>query len=111
MPYKEKPIEKLYYTIGETAEMLGLSASVLRFWEREFEMLKPKKNAKGDRFFTKQDIEQIKVIRYLVREKGYTIEGARIQLKNKPSDTQDKYRVIEKLQKVKQFLSSLKDEL
>jgi DNA-binding transcriptional MerR regulator len=111
MAYKEKEIEKLYYSIGETAELLGLSTSVLRFWEKEFDTLKPKKNGKGDRFFTKDDIEQIKLIRHLVREKGFTIEGAKAQLKHKPDETQKKFKVIEKLQKVRGFLNSLKDEL
>ena len=73
MPYKEKEIEKLYYTIGEVSEMLGLNASQIRYWETEFPSLKPRKDRKGNRLFTKEDIETIKLIHHLVKEKGFTI--------------------------------------
>ena len=69
--------QKNYYTIGEVAKMFKLSVSNIRFWEKEFDVLRPKKNRKGDRFFTPQDIEHLKIIYHLVKEKGYTIEGAR----------------------------------
>ncbi len=72
--------EKHYYSIGEVAKMFNLSISNIRFWEQEFEILKPKKNKKGDRFFTKQDVSNLKVIYHLLKEKGYTIEGARKKL-------------------------------
>lgn len=111
MPYKEKEIEKLYYSIGEVAEMLKVNASLLRYWEKEFDILKPKKNTKGDRFFTKEDIEKIKLIHHLVREKGFTLEGAKVQLKSKFEDTEKKFKLIEKLQKVKGFLITLREEL
>jgi DNA-binding transcriptional MerR regulator len=111
MAYKEIEIEKLYYTIGEVAEMLNVNASLLRYWEKEFDILKPKKNAKGDRFFTKGDIEKIKIIHYLVRDKGYTLDGAKAQLKSKYAETEKKYLLIEKLQKVKSFLVELKEQL
>ena len=108
---EEKPIEKLYHTIGETAELLGLSTSQVRFWENEFDILRPKKNAKGDRLFTKDDIENLKLIHHLTKEKGYTIEGAKQQLKNKLTDEQKKFRMIEKLKEVKGFLNELKENL
>jgi DNA-binding transcriptional MerR regulator len=111
MAYKEKEIEKLYYSIGEVAEMLKVNASLLRYWEKEFDVLKPKKNAKGDRFFTKEDIEKIKLIHYLVRDKGYTLDGAKTQLKSKYEETEKKFLMIEKLQKVKAFLLELKEQL
>lgn len=111
MAYKEKQIEKLYYSIGEVAEMLNVNASLLRYWEREFDILKPKKNAKGDRFFTKSDIEKIKLIYHLVREKGYTLEGAKARLKGNTGQEEKKFKLIEKLKKVKGFLVELKDEL
>ena len=111
MPYKEKEIEKLYYSIGEVAEMLEVNASMLRYWEREFDILRPKKNAKGDRFFTKGDIEKIKLIYHLVKEKGYTLEGAKAQLKGNTEQEEKKFKLIAKLRKVKGFLSELKDEL
>lgn len=111
MAYKEKEIEKLYYSIGEVADMLSVNASLLRYWEKKFDILKPKKNAKGDRFFTKEEIEKIRLIYHLVHEKGYTLEGAKVQLKSKFKDTQNKFLLIEKLQKVKGFLLELKEQL
>lgn len=111
MAWKDKEIEKLYYPIGEVAEMLDVNASLLRYWENQFDILKPKKNAKGDRLFTKNDIEVIKVIYHLVREKGYTLEGAKIQLKSKFEEEKKKYLLVSKLQKVKAFLVEMKEQL
>lgn len=111
MSYKEKEIEKLYYTIGEVAVMLDVNTSLLRYWEKEFDVLSPRKNVKGDRFFTKEDIEKVKLIYHLVREKGYTLEGAKTQLKSKFEEEQKKMRVIEKLKNVRSFLVELKSEL
>ena len=111
MPYKEKEIEKLYYSIGEVAEMLDVNASLLRYWEKEFDILRPKKNAKGDRFFTKEDIETIKLIHHLVKDKGYTLDGAKTQLRHSYENEQRKHRLIEKLKKLRGFLVELKTEL
>jgi len=111
MPYKEKEIEKLYYTIGEVAEMLNVNASLLRYWEKEFDTLRPKKNAKGDRFFIKEDIEQLKLIYHLVKEKGYTLEGAKSRLKTAPDTSQKKLQIIEKLKRVRGFMEELKEQL
>lgn len=82
MPYNNKPIEKRYYSIGEVSELLGLNASIIRYWETEFTQLKPNKNRKGNRMFTQKDIDIIKGIQFLVREKKFTIDGAKKQLKN-----------------------------
>jgi DNA-binding transcriptional MerR regulator len=111
MGWKDKEIEKLYYAIGEVAEMLGENASLIRYWENQFDILKPKKNAKGDRLFTKGDIEVLKVIHHLVKDKGYTLEGAKIQLKTKFEDEKKKFLLIEKLQKIRGFLVELKEQL
>jgi DNA-binding transcriptional MerR regulator len=111
MPYKEKEIEKLYYTIGEVSEMLGLNASQIRYWETEFTSLKPKKDRKGNRLFTKEDIETIKLIYHLVKEKGFTIEGAKSKLKNGGDDVVKKMRVIESLKKIRGFLEEMKNQL
>jgi len=111
MAWKDKEIEKLYYAIGEVAEMLGENASLIRYWENQFDILKPKKNAKGDRLFTKGDIEVLKVIHHLVKDKGYTLEGAKIQLKTKFEDEKKKFLLIEKLQKIRGFLVELKEQL
>jgi DNA-binding transcriptional MerR regulator len=109
--YKEKEIEKLYYSIGEVAEMLQVNTSLIRYWEKEFDILKPKKNAKGDRFFTKEDIEKIRLIYRLVKDKGYTLDGAKTQLKSKYEEEQKKLRITEKLKKVRGFLVELREQL
>ncbi len=104
-------LTKHYYSIGEVAEMQGLTTATLRYWEREFEILKPKKNAKGDRLFTRADVENIRLIQLLLKEKGYTIDGARAQLKNKLSKEQRKFQMIEKLKKIRSFLMEIKEAL
>lgn len=112
MAWKEKQIEKLYYSIGEVAEMLDINTSMLRYWEKEFDHLKPKKNGKGDRFYTKEEIEKIKVIYHLVKEKGYTLEGARARLKtNDNKDVEKTSQITEKLRDIRSFLEQLKEEL
>ncbi len=108
---EEKDIEKQYYSIGEVADMLQLNTSLLRYWEKEFDILKPKKNAKGDRLFTREDLENIKLIYHLVREKGYTLEGAKIQLKHNFGEAQKKLKIIDKLKKIRAFLVEMKEEL
>tara|TARA_Y100000589_G_C26737922_1_gene460450 strand:+ start:256 stop:582 length:327 start_codon:yes stop_codon:yes gene_type:complete len=108
MPYKEKPIEKLYYTIGEVANKFNVNISLIRFWEKEFEILKPKKNKKGNRLFTKNDLNNLETIYHLVKERGFKIEGAKKMLKNNIKDDID---IISKLKKIKNFLQKLKDEL
>lgn len=81
MPYKETDTIKLYYTIGEVSEMFGVNTSLIRFWEKEFDIIKPKKNKKGNRLFTPEDIDNFKVIYNLVKEQGLTLEGAKKYLK------------------------------
>ena len=111
MPYKEKDIEKQYYTIGEVASMFGVAASLIRFWETEFEELKPKKNKKGNRLFTQTDIETLRTIHHLLKDRGYTIQGARELLKNKSVQTKDKVEMIQSLEKVRAFLVEMKKQL
>ncbi len=102
---------KLYYSIGEVAEMLQVNASLLRYWEKEFDMIRPRKNAKGDRLFTNEDIEKLKLVYHLVKEKGYTLEGAKIQLKGGADALHKKLQLVERLKKVRGFLVELKDEM
>ena len=99
--------EKLYYSIGEISEAFNLNASLIRFWEKEFEILKPKKNSKGTRRYSLIDIEKLQTIHHLVKEKGYTLDGAKDQLKilNK------NFEVIKKLEKVKSNLINIRNEL
>jgi DNA-binding transcriptional MerR regulator len=111
MPYKEKKVEKLYYSIGEVAEMFQVKPSLIRFWEKEFDIIKPKKNKKGNRFFTVQDIDNFRLIFHLVKEKGLTLQGARKKLKENKEDTTNNYEVIKTLTDIKSLLLEIKDSL
>ncbi len=111
MPYKEKTIEKKYYSIGEVAEKFGVATSLIRFWESEFDIIKPKKNRKGNRQFTKDDIEKVHLIFHLVKEKGYTLQGAKDLLKSNPNGAQSKMEVVDSLKKVRDFLAEIKSKL
>jgi len=82
MPYKEKTIGKLYWSIGEVAEQLNVNTSLIRYWEKEFGSLRPKRTGKGDRLYTQKDIEHLRTIQHLVKEKGFTLQGAKDQLKS-----------------------------
>ena len=111
MPYKEKEIEKRYFTIGEVAEQFKVATSLIRFWESEFSILNPKKNRKGNRQFTKQDIEKLTLIYHLVKERGFTLQGAKEMLKKNPDELQDNIDVITSLKEVRTFLVELKEHL
>lgn len=103
--------DKLYYSIGEVAEMFNVNTSLIRFWEKEFDIIKPKKNKKGNRLFTKQDIENFHLIFHLVKERGFTLDGAKNKLKSSKKETTDNFELIQKLKKIKSFLLELKEEL
>jgi len=111
MPYKETETVKLYYSIGEVAQLFNVNASLLRFWEKEFEIIQPKKNKKGDRMYTRADVENFKVIYHLVKERGYTLQGANEKLKNNKQDTFDAIEMVKSLENVKHFLLELKSQL
>ncbi len=112
MPYKEKEIEKKYFTIGEVAQELSVATSLIRFWEREFDIIKPKKNRKGNRQFTQQDFQHVKLIYHLVKERGFTLQGARSFIQNGGTEeANQKLVLIESLKKVRAFLEDLKKEL
>jgi DNA-binding transcriptional MerR regulator len=111
MPYKEKKVEKLYYSIGEVAEMFQVKPSLIRFWEKEFDIIKPKKNKKGNRFFTVQDIDNFRLIFHLVKEKGLTLQGARKKLKENKEDTMNNFEVIKTLTEIKSLLLEIKESL
>ena len=111
MPYKEKKVEKLYYAIGEVAEMLNVPVSTVRFWENEFDILKPSKNKKGNRLFTANDIKNLKIIHHLVKEKGMTLAGAKKQLSAKWEETDYKYEVTQALKNIKSMLVDLRDNM
>jgi DNA-binding transcriptional MerR regulator len=111
MPYKEKKIEKLYYSIGEVARMFNVNTSLIRFWEKEFDIIKPKKNKKGNRFFTKQDITNLELIYHLVKERGMTLNGARKKLKENKDDASNDLEIVKSLTEVKNLLLQIRDNL
>ncbi|MFC2086650.1 MerR family transcriptional regulator [Bacteroidota bacterium] len=111
MPYKEKKIEKLYYSIGEVADIFNVNTSLIRFWEKEFDIIKPKKNKKGNRFFTQKDIDNFHLIFHLVKEKGLTLKGAKIKIKENKDDTINNFEVIKKLKEIKDLLLEIKEGL
>ena len=108
MPYKEKPVEKLYYTIGEVSEILDENASLVRFWAGKFpEFIKPARNKKGNRLFTARDLANFKVIYYLVKERGMTLEGAAKRMKDNITGEDKRVEVISMLTSIKEKLLSV----
>lgn len=103
--------EKRYYTIGEVAKAFDVNTSLIRFWEKEFDVLKPKKNAKGNRKFTPDDIKNLQLIYHLVKERGFTLEGAKTHLKEEKKKTLDNFEIITKLEGIKNQLIKLKEQL
>ena len=103
--------EKQYYSISEAAEMFGVKTSLLRSWENEFELLKPFKNQKGTRFFTQKDIEIIRTILHLIKDKGYTLQGAKEAIRGNFAKAVTQADVIYKLNNVKEFLLEIKNNL
>lgn len=103
--------EKRYYGIGEVAEAFDVNTSLIRFWEKEFDVLQPKKNAKGNRKFTPEDVKNLELIFHLVKERGFTLEGAKIHLKENKQRTLDRFEIIRKLETVKAELLKIKDQL
>ena len=111
MSYKEKEIEKKYFSIGEVAKQLDVAASQIRFWEGEFDIINPRKNRNGKRQFTREDIDKVKLVYHLVKEKGYTLQGAKDKLKSDSQATKDKMEMIDTLREVRSFLMDLKDKM
>jgi DNA-binding transcriptional MerR regulator len=111
MPYKERKVEKLYYSIGEVSEMLEVPVSTLRFWENEFDILKPMKNKKGNRLFTPADIKNLRIIHHLVRDEGMTLSGAKKRMSQKWDETDYKYEINESLVKIKSILLEISDNI
>jgi DNA-binding transcriptional MerR regulator len=111
LPYKEKDIEKKYYSIGEVSTMFKVAPSLIRFWESEFEMIQPQKNRRGNRQFTAKDIESIRLIYNLVKERGYTLQGAKEMLKTDRHKSKDKLELLDSLQRVRSFLVDLKKQM
>ncbi len=102
---------KRYYTIGEVAEIFDIKASVIRFWETEFDFLNPHKTAKGDRRFTKANLEQLQLIHHLVKERGFTLEGARKEITHRKTEISERLAQIDRLKTVKKRLAELREKL
>ncbi len=111
MAYREKEIEKKYFSIGEVADQLGIAASQIRFWEGEFDIIKPQKNRNGKRQFTKDDIDKVKLVHHLVKDQGYTLQGAKNTIKNDMKGAKDKMEMIATLKDVRSFLVGMKQEM
>ena len=103
--------EKRYYGIGEVAKAFGVNTSLIRFWEKEFDAIKPKKNAKGNRKFTPEDIKNLQFIYHLVKERGFTLEGAKTHLKEGKKETLNNFEIINKLEGIKAQLTKIKSQL
>jgi len=103
--------DKRYYRIGEVAKAFNVNASLIRFWDKEFDAIKPKKNNKGNRLFTQEDISNLQMIYHLVKEKGFTLDGARKKLKSKPEKIKDNHSIISRLEAIKAELNLIKNQL
>lgn len=104
----ENVATKLYYSIGEVSKMLKVNPSLIRYWEAEFSMLKPKKKSNGNRSFTAKDIEVLELIYHLVKEKGYTLDGARKRLTENRERTEQRFKIVNKLLEIRAFLEKMK---
>ena len=111
VPSAEELAKKLYYPIGEVAVWFNVNTSLIRYWEKEFKQLQPRKTRKGDRLFRAQDVEFLKQIYYLLREKKYSIDGAKTYLKNNKKKAEKDLALLNSLKNIKSFLVSLKESL
>lgn len=111
MPYNPDKELKLYYSISEVAQMFDVNESLLRFWEKDFPQLKPKRAGRGVRQYTKEDIEQVKLIYHLVKERGMTLPGARKRMTNQKETTERNFEIVERLKSIRQELVGMRDAL
>lgn len=111
MEETENKIEKLYYTIGEVAEIFDVNTSLIRYWEKEFDVIKPHKNKKGNRMFTKRDIENFHLIYNMVKERGMTLKGAQKKLKENREDTINSFEIIKSLKHIREMMLEIKELL
>jgi len=111
MSIAKKETKKLFYQIGEVAQELDVNVSLIRFWEKEFDIIKPKKNKKGNRLFTQKDFDNLKTIYFLVKERGYTLDGAKRKIKENKEEKNDNLSIIRHLKEIRKFLVELKEQL
>lgn len=101
----------MYYSIGEVADIFDVSTSLIRYWENEFDVLRPKKNGKGNRLFTPEDIDNLHLIYHLVKERGFTLDGAKKKLKENKDDTVNNFKVVKTLKNIRALLVEIKEQL
>lgn len=111
MPYREKKIEKLFYSIGEVADMFNVNTSLIRYWEKEFDIIHPQKNKKGNRLFTPTDIDNFHIIYHLVKERGMTLKGAKKKMSENKDDAIQNFEVVKSLQNIREMLLEVKEML
>lgn len=111
MGFKAPKSEKLYFSISEVAEKFNLAPSALRFWEKEFDTIKPFKNKKGNRFYTQEDIDHLAIINHLVKERGLTLKGAKAKIKENKDEVDHNFEIVQKLQEIKKYLIEIKETL
>ena len=107
----EQENKKLYYSIGEVAKMFDVNTSLIRYWEKEFSIIKPKKNRKGNRLFTQKDIDNFHLIFHLVKERGMTLDGAKKKLKENKDDVDHNFEIIKSLEEIKDMLMNIRENL
>lgn len=108
---RNRQIEKIYFPIGEVAEMFNVNTSLIRYWEKEFDIIKPFRNKKGNRLFTQKDVDNFYVIFHLVKERGFTLQGAREKLRMNKQDTIDTVEIVKSLQQIRGFLVDIRENL
>ena len=111
VPYKKPKIEKVFFSIGEIAGMVGVTPPTIRYWESNFDELSPQKTSKGTRLFSQEDLETVKFIHHLVKERGMTIKGAKQKIKDNRQETIDNWEIVSRLQKVKEELIGIRNEM
>lgn len=111
MATRKPEIDKHYYSISEVAELFQVNASLIRYWENEFDSIKPYKNKKGTRFFTKENIEEVELVYHLVKERGMTLKGAKQKIKENKEDVIHEHKIVARLRAIRSMLLEIKEEL
>ena len=111
METEEKKSQKLFYSIGEVATMFNVNQSLIRYWDKEFDIIKPQKNKKGNRMFTQKDVDNFHLIYHLVKERGMTLAGAKKKLRDNKHDTENNFEVVKKLKQIREMLVEIKNEI
>lgn len=111
MNKKSNHRERIYYTIGEVADIFNINTSTIRYWEKEFDIIKPRRNNKGNRYFTTEDVENFHLIYHLVKESGYTLNGAKEKIKKDRRTSEKESEISARLKEIRRFLVELRSEL